>query len=90
MPEDRKTQGLLKDMTVSENITITNLKRNTFGWFIKRKKETETVNSLVKKLKIRLRSIKENISNLSGGNQQKVILARWLDSNAKIIIFRFL
>jgi ABC-type sugar transport system ATPase subunit len=44
-------------------------------------------NSLVQRLKIRLNSIHQNILSLSGGNQQKVILARWLDSNAKIIIF---
>ena len=87
VPEDRKNQGLLSDMSVSENITITNLKHITSGWFIKKRKEVETTNSLVDRLKIRLSSIRQNINSLSGGNQQKVILGRWLDSNARIIIF---
>lgn len=87
VPEDRKSQGLLSEMSVAENMTITNLKKITLGWLIKKKKETETANSLVKQLKIRLNSIQQNINSLSGGNQQKVILARWLDSNANIVIF---
>ncbi len=87
VPEDRKSQGLLSEMSAAENMTITNLKKITLGWLIKKKKEAETANSLVKQLKIRLNSIHQNINSLSGGNQQKVILARWLDSNANIIIF---
>ena len=50
-------------------------------------KEKEDVSSLVSRLKIRLNSIQQNIKSLSGGNQQKVILARWLGSNARIFIF---
>lgn len=87
VPEDRKGQGLLSDLAVFENMTITNLKKLTAGWFIKRNKELETANSYVQQLQIRLSSVKQNIASLSGGNQQKVILARWLDSNAKIFIF---
>ena len=51
------------------------------------RKETDSANSLVERLKIKLSSIQQNINSLSGGNQQKTILARWLDSNARIIIF---
>ena len=87
VPEDRKNQGLLSDMSVTENITITNLKKITKLGFIKKRKETDAASSLVERLKIRLSFIRQDIKSLSGGNQQKVILARWLDSNAKIIIF---
>jgi ribose transport system ATP-binding protein len=87
VPEDRKSQGILSEMSVIENITITNLKKLTRAGFIKKRKETRAANSLVERLKIRLSSIQQRINSLSGGNQQKVILARWLDSNARIIIF---
>ena len=87
VPEDRKSHGLLMDMNVSENITITNLKDITSFGFIKFAKEKDDVLSLISRLKIKLSSAQQNIKSLSGGNQQKVILARWLDSNAKIFIF---
>ncbi len=87
VPEDRKNQGLLSDMSVAENITVTNLKKLTKAGFIQKREETSNANSLVNRLKIKLSSIQQNINSLSGGNQQKVILARWLDSNARVIIF---
>ena len=87
VPEDRKGQGLLPDLAVFENMTITNLKKFTAGWFIKKKQELDTASSYVQQLQIRLSSVKQNVTSLSGGNQQKVILARWLDTNAKIFIF---
>ena len=87
VPEDRKDHGLLQDLNVRENMTITNLKDISGNGFINFSKERKTCQSLVSRLKIRLSSIQTNITSLSGGNQQKVILARWLDANAKIIIF---
>jgi len=87
VPEDRKAHGLLLDMNVRENMTITNLKQVSRGGFLSRKKERKNAEVLVEKLKIRLKSIQANIKSLSGGNQQKVILARWLDTKSKIIIF---
>jgi len=87
VPEDRKNQGLLSGMSVAENITINNLKKLTRAGFIKKGSELNTARSLVERLRIKLSSIQQNIDSLSGGNQQKVILARWLDCNARIIIF---
>ena len=87
VPEDRKMHGLLMDMNVKENMTITNLKNMTRYGFVRHAKERKVALSLVSRLKIGLSSIQTSIKNLSGGNQQKVILARWLDTNAKIIIF---
>jgi len=86
VPEDRKNQGLLMDLSVAENMTITNLKKLTRAGVIKKAREKSTAESLIDRLSIRTASVSENVSSLSGGNQQKVILARWLDSNAKIII----
>jgi ribose transport system ATP-binding protein len=87
VPEDRKKQGLLMDLNVKENMTITNLKHITRFGFLNFNNEKKNALFLVSRLKIRLSSIQVNIKNLSGGNQQKTILARWLDTNAKIIIF---
>jgi len=87
VPEDRKKQGLLMDLSVKENMTITNLRDITRYGFLNFNNEKKNALSLVSRLKIRLSSIHANVKNLSGGNQQKVILARWLDTNAKIIIF---
>jgi ribose transport system ATP-binding protein len=87
VPEDRKHQGLLSDMSVTENITVTNLQNLTKIGFIKKRREIDTASSLVERLKIRLSSIHQSINSLSGGNQQKVILARWLGSSARIIFF---
>jgi ribose transport system ATP-binding protein len=74
-------------MSVVENITVTNLKMLTKIGFIKKNREIDTASSLVERLKIRLSSIHQSINSLSGGNQQKVILARWLGSSARIIFF---
>jgi ribose transport system ATP-binding protein len=87
VPEDRKNQGLLSEMSVVENISVTNLKKLTKVGFINKRRELDRVSSLVERLKIRLSYIQQSIDSLSGGNQQKVILARWLDSNARIIFF---
>ncbi len=87
VPEDRKRQGLLTDLSVTKNITVTSLKKLMRFGFIKKRIEAHTANSLVERLNIRLSSIQQSINSLSGGNQQKVILARWIDSNARIIIF---
>lgn len=87
VPEDRKNQGLMMDLSVAENMTITNLKNYTLGWFIKKNREKTAAERLIQRLKIRTQSIYENVTSLSGGNQQKVIVARWLDTQANIIIF---
>jgi ribose transport system ATP-binding protein len=87
VPEDRKAQGLLMDMSVRENISIANLQKVTRCGFLTLSREKKNVVALAEKLKIRLKTIQVNIKSLSGGNQQKVILARWLDTNSKIILF---
>jgi ribose transport system ATP-binding protein len=86
-PEDRKRDGLCVKMTLAENITLPSLDIvSRFGIIMKtmeEKKSREMVNSL----KIKTPSIEQYVRNLSGGNQQKVVVAKWLMRNAKVVIF---
>lgn len=84
--EDRKEDGILPHLSVKENITISLLpKLSKFG-FIDSKKENEIVESYIKRLRIKTPSSSQEIRNLSGGNQQKVLLAKWLCVNPKLMI----
>ncbi len=86
LPEDRKDEGLAVGYSVSKNITITNLDRISNGIWLNRKKETEESRKLVESLSIKTPSVNTKLQNLSGGNQQKVVLAKWLFNDADILI----
>ncbi len=87
LPEDRKLQGLLLPRSVNENITIANLGRvSRFGW-LSGARERAMNSQLIKQLAIRTPSSKQEVGRLSGGNQQKVVLARWLASKADLLMF---
>jgi ribose transport system ATP-binding protein len=87
VPEDRRKSGLVTDMAFRENVTLPDLDRySTFG-LIQRKRETEISIRQSEKLKIKLASVETLVKNLSGGNQQKVVLAKWLSLKPKVIIF---
>jgi ABC-type sugar transport system ATPase subunit len=84
---DRKRDGLLLGLPVRENITITFLERFTrFAGLVNRKTEKASARELAKRLQIKTSSINTLVTNLSGGNQQKVILAKWLGKGSKILI----
>ena len=84
--EDRKTEGIIPHLSVRENITIALLpKLNSFG-FVKTKEQDEIVRSYIDLLKIKTPTPEQAICNLSGGNQQKVLLARWMCMNPKLMI----
>lgn len=87
-PEDRKYQGLILDHTIRENITLSGLNKfcTSFG-LVNKKKEKQIVGELVGKLKVATPSIDKNAKELSGGNQQKVVLAKWLCTESQIFIF---
>jgi len=87
LSDDRKTEGLALCRTILENISLPSLKRRNVLGFIKRKEEKKIVNAQVKKLNIQIASIKQEVQFLSGGNQQKVIIAKWLATIPKVIIF---
>ncbi len=84
--EDRKLLGLVLGMTVRENITLTNLKKYCRLQFIKKKKEKQTAEEQIEKFAIKTPSQLQQAVNLSGGNQQKVVLAKALLSSPEIII----
>ncbi len=84
--EDRLRMGAIYTMSIKHNASIANLFRMVFMGFIKRKLENSTFAELTEKLSVKYVSDKDFISSLSGGNQQKVILARWLLTNPKLLI----
>lgn len=87
LPEDRKNEGLLLGLSVEENTIIASLKKLFPSNFVNRKVSEEAANINTKKLQLSPANIKTIVSNLSGGNQQKVVLARWLCKDCKLFIF---
>ncbi|MBP8933856.1 MAG: sugar ABC transporter ATP-binding protein [Candidatus Atribacteria bacterium] len=88
LPEDRKLAGLALEMLLIENITLANTEEvsNNLG-VISNKKEKQVAEQYVKELDIRTPSVFQVVKNLSGGNQQKTVLAKWLFRKAKVLIF---
>jgi ribose transport system ATP-binding protein len=87
VPEDRKQDGLCTKMTVTENITLPNLDILSKLGVIIQKKEGQKAKAMVDNLKIKTPSITQYVRNLSGGNQQKVVVGKWLMRNARVVIF---
>lgn len=84
--EDRKEQGLFLDMNVRQNITIGVLKRFSLLGFARFQQLENLAKEFLQKLNIRTPGLRQKVSNLSGGNQQKVIISRWLTLNPRILI----
>lgn len=88
LPEDRKLQGAVLQMKIRENITYANLNKiSKFNTFIDLNLEREMATDSIRNLKIKTPSMEQQVVNLSGGNQQKVILAKWLVTDSDILIF---
>ena len=85
--EDRKAQGLVLGMSIRENVTLPHLARFVHLLTVDRREETAAVKKLADELRIRTPSLEQLARNLSGGNQQKVVLAKWLLASAKVICF---
>jgi ribose transport system ATP-binding protein len=86
VPEDRREEGLILSRSVKDNINITKLSEISAHGFIKQKEEENIANEYCKKLKIRTPNNEQIVQNLSGGNQQKIVIAKWLAINPKILI----
>ena len=93
LTEDRKTQGLLLNLSVNDNTAIAALnskkasKKLTVRGMLHKKKIRENTELYCKKLQVKTPSIQQKVVNLSGGNQQKVIIGKWLSTDSKILIF---
>lgn len=89
LPEDRRGQGLALKMSVRENITLASLPAHrTAGTpFPSRRSESRISDQMVSELTIKTPSIEQEVGRLSGGNQQKVVLSRWLARGGKVFIF---
>jgi ABC-type sugar transport system ATPase subunit len=87
VPEDRRKHGMISNFTVVQNVTLTTLKRiSGFLQKINFKKEREITDRYISQLSIKTPSGETVISNLSGGNQQKAIIAKWLETKPSILI----
>lgn len=85
--EDRKLSGCFLPLSVKQNIVMASLDKYSKGSFVNRKKVKEVSESMVKEMRVRTPSIETLMKNLSGGNQQKVLISRWLLNDPDILIF---
>ena len=86
VPEDRKTEGLMLPMSIADNLTIASLAAVSTGPFVDRAKESAAVQRSIARLQIKLGAPGDAVATLSGGNQQKVVLAKWLMTEPRIIL----
>lgn len=87
LSEDRKRYGLIVDKSVEENTVISSLNDFVKGFFIDKAKSKEVSQKYVESLKTKTPSVSQLVKKLSGGNQQKVVIAKWLVKNSDILIF---
>ena len=86
LSEERKRDGIIPNMSVRENITLCMLPQVSKFGVISSEKEKDIVNTYIKRLNIKTASMEKKVRQLSGGNQQKVLIARWLATNPELII----
>ena len=86
VPEDRKEQGLVLNMTVKRNVSLAALRKVARQWFIDRGAEDALTDRYVEALRVKTPSREQRVVNLSGGNQQKVVIAKWMATSPAILI----
>jgi len=86
VPEDRRTLGLIATMDLRKNLSLPVLGRLSALGFVRQRRETEMVEDSIRCLAIRAPAVSALVSTLSGGNQQKVVVGKWLNANPKILI----
>lgn len=87
VPEDRKTQGLILNMSIADNITIASVKKLSRRTIRSKRSEESFTQTQIDNLSIKTPSSRQLARNLSGGNQQKVVLGKWLGTDPEILIF---
>ncbi|WP_418855263.1 sugar ABC transporter ATP-binding protein [Ruthenibacterium lactatiformans] len=85
--EDRQRLGLMLNQSIVENTTIVGLGRKIKGWLVKLKSHTRLVEPVLDSLKVKYHSLWQETRTLSGGNQQKIVVAKWLFADARLILF---
>jgi len=86
-PEDRKEEGLVQILSTRANMCLASLARISTRGFTTKKREQVVVRDMVKKLDVKVSDIEQQVSSLSGGNQQKVVVGNWLNTHPRIIFF---
>ncbi|TSA88051.1 sugar ABC transporter ATP-binding protein [Deinococcus detaillensis] len=86
VPEDRRQQGLVMDMSIERNANLAILNRLRSGWLMNREAESSSARDWTTKLQLKAHRLTDPASSLSGGNQQKVVLAKWLATNPSVLI----
>jgi ABC-type sugar transport system ATPase subunit len=86
VPEDRKTQGLFLELPIMSNVTVAILSRLTHMGMLNWRMEREHVEQMRRDLQIAMASPRQEVQFLSGGNQQKVVLAKWLETHPTVVI----
>lgn len=87
LTEDRKEQGLILEQSIRENFGLPNLEKFSKRCWLNQRMESSLFEGYIKKLQIKVSGKNQLASQLSGGNQQKVVLAKWLERNAEVLIF---
>lgn len=87
LPENRKTHGLAMQLDVMSNVNLAAYDKVSNGGVINLSKERKVAEKYVKDLSIKTPSIRQKVKNLSGGNQQKVVISRWLNRDSRVLIF---
>ncbi|WP_009905497.1 ATP-binding cassette domain-containing protein, partial [Burkholderia thailandensis] len=88
LPESRKTEGLITEFSIRHNVAINNLgKHRRLRWFVDAAAEARATRELMKRLGVKALTPDTRVDTLSGGNQQKVVIARWLNHHTRILIF---
>ena len=86
VPEDRKEQALILGLDIRENMTLAILKKLRDGLFVSDARQDKLANEYVKELHVATPSIHQKVKNLSGGNQQKVVIAKWMAARPRVLI----
>jgi ribose transport system ATP-binding protein len=85
-PEDRKLDGLILSMSVAENVSLVCLDETSIGGLLRPRRERELAGRFVERMAVKTPSLRQQVRNLSGGNQQKVVLAKWIATRPKVLL----
>ncbi len=86
VPEDRKLQGVILEMSVGHNATLASLQRNSVGGFLNAEREKKQAETITQQIRVKTPNLDQWVQFLSGGNQQKVVLSKWLSLKPRILL----